>query len=109
MLGPDARDLVGIRRDEASAAGACRHGRKSGPADACAPECRGPRVLHHCRAVAGAVAIDGLEILVLLQSETVEHIARQDDQAGAARTERDRLAYEIANGFCTGCRRRPRT
>ena len=61
VLGPDARDLVGVRRDEARAAGLCRHRREAGPADAGAPEGRDPSVQHHRRAVAGAVEIDRLE------------------------------------------------
>src|SRR5258707_13474416 len=99
MLGPDARDLRGTGCDEAGAPGARRPRRKSGPADAGAPECRDPAVLHHRRAVAGAVEIDRLEVLVLLQSQTVEHIARQDDEAGAPRAKRDRLAWGIADAL----------
>jgi len=40
-------------------------------------------VLHHGRAIAGTVEIDRFEILVLLQADAVEHVARQDRQAGA--------------------------
>ena len=96
MLGADPRDLAGVGRDEARAAGASRHRGEAGPADARAPQRRSAAVQHHGRAVAGAVEIDRLEILVLLQPDAVEHVARQDRQAGALGAERDRLADEIA-------------
>ena len=97
--GADARDLVGVRRDESRAAGAFRHRGESGPADAGAPQRGGAAVQHHRRPVAGAFEIDRLEILVLLQPEAIEHVARQDRQARAPGAERDRLAHEIANGL----------
>ncbi len=40
-----------------------------------------------------------MKILVLLQPETVEHVARQDRQTGALCAERNRMACEIANGL----------
>src|SRR5450759_103155 len=99
MPGPDARHLVGIRGDEAGATRAPGNRRESGPADAGAPERCDPPIEHHRRSVAGAIEIDGLKILVLLQSEAVEQIARQDRKAGALRAEGDRVAFEIANGL----------
>ncbi len=99
MLGPDARDLGRVRCDEPRATRACRHARKAGPGDAGPPERRGPSVQYHRRSVAGAVEIDRLEILVLLQSEAIEDIARQDRKTGALCAERDRLVDEIANGL----------
>ena len=99
VLGADARDLVRIGRDEAGAAGAGRDRGKTGPADAGAPKRRDPAVQHHRRAVAGMVEIDRFEVLVLLQADAVEDIARQDRQTGALGAERDRLADEIANGL----------
>ena len=90
---------LGVGRDEAGAARALRHRGKARPADAGAPQRRGAAVLHHRRAIAGAIEIDRLEILVLLQPDAVEHIARQDRQAGALGAERDRLADEIADGL----------
>src|SRR5260221_10849119 len=95
MLGPDRRDLVGVRRDEPAAAWASRNGCKSGPADAGAPDCSAPSVGHHIWSIAGAIEIDGFEILVLLQPETVEHIARQDRPARAARAKGDRIADQL--------------
>src|SRR3981189_1736833 len=92
MLSHDARDLAGVRRDETRAARTFRHGLESGPADAGAPQCRGAAVLHHRRTIAGALEIDRLKILVLLQTYAVQHVARQDRQAGAPGAERDRLA-----------------
>src|SRR5260370_40812540 len=97
MLGPDLRDLVGVRRDEPAAAWASRNGCKSGPADAGAPECGDPSVEHHIWSIAGAIEIDGFEILVLLQPETVEHIARQNWKPRAARAKGNRLADEVAD------------
>ncbi len=44
------------------------------------------------------IEIDRLKILILLQAETIEHVTRQDRQAGTPGTERDRMADEIANG-----------
>src|SRR5258705_536226 len=99
MFRPDARDLFAIRRDDPRTAGARRHGGKSGPADAGAPQRRGASVEHHRRAVTAAVEIDGLKILVLLQAETVEHVTRQDRKARAFGPERDRFADEVANGL----------
>src|ERR1019366_2256005 len=58
-----------------------------------------PPVQHHRRAVAGAIEIDRLEILVLLQPDSVQHIARQDRKTRAPCTERDWLTDEIANGL----------
>ena len=81
MLGPDARDFARIRRNEAGAARAFRHGLEAGPADAGAPQCRGAAVLHHRGAIAGAVEIDRLKVFILLQPDAVEHVARQDRQA----------------------------
>ena len=95
MLGADARDLAGVGRDEPCAAGRLRHRGKTRPADARAPQRRGAAVLHHGGAVAGAIEIDRLEVLVLLQPDAVEHVARQDRQAGALGAERNRLADQI--------------
>src|SRR6266542_3278684 len=95
MLGANARDLARVGCDEACAAGALRHRGKTRPADARAPQRGGTTVLHDGRAVAGAVEIDRLEVLVLLQADTVEHVARQDWQAGALGAEGDRLADQI--------------
>ena len=95
MLGTDARDLAGVGRDEPRAARRQRHRSKTRPADARAPQRGGTAVLHHGRAIAGAVEIDRFEVLVLLQADTVEHVARQDRQAGALGAERNRLADQI--------------
>ena len=95
MLGADARDLAGVGRDEPGAAGRLRHRGKTRPADAGAPQRRGTAVLHHRGAIAGAVEIDRLEILVLLQPDAVEHVARQDRQTRAFGAERNRLADQI--------------
>jgi hypothetical protein len=95
MLGADARALLRARRDEACAARARGHRGEAGPADAAAPQRRGATVQHHGGPVAGALEIDRLEILLLVEPEPVEHVARQDHQPGPARPERHRLALEV--------------
>src|SRR5262249_33287783 len=87
--GADACGFVRARCNEAPAF--LGHRREAGPTDAAAPQSRRPSVEHHGGAVAGAVEIDRLEVAVGIQAESIEHIARQDDQAGAARAERDPL------------------
>src|SRR4051794_13549846 len=99
MLGSDPGDLFWVRCDKASARGAVRHGGESGPADSGAPERGDPSIEHHGWTIAGPVEIDRLEILVLLQSEAVQHVSRQDRKTRAARAECDRLTHEIANGL----------
>src|ERR1700747_3769133 len=99
MLGPDARNLARIRCDEPRPAGACCHRGETRPAYAGTPQGGDLPVEHHLRTVAGAIEIDRLEIIVLLQPEAIEHIARQDRKPGAACPERDALADEIANRF----------
>ncbi len=98
VLGADARALLGARRDEARAALAARDRGEAGPADAAAPQRRRAGVQHHGGTVARAVEIDRLEILVRVEPEAVEHIAREDDQPGAARPECDGLALEVGDG-----------
>ena len=80
-------------------AGPRGHGAESRPSDARAPERGDAPVEHHRGPVAGAVEIDRLEILVLLQPEPVKHVARQDRKTRARRPERHGLADEIADGF----------
>src|SRR5258708_19220711 len=95
MLGADARDLLGVRGNESRPTRALAHGLESRPADTRTPQRRGASIQHHRRSVAGAIEIDRLEILVLLQSQAVEQIARQDRKAGALCTERDPLPDPI--------------
>ena len=92
------RWIAGIR-PEPRAAGCSRHRVKARPSDAGAPQCRGAAVQHHRGAIASAVEIDRLEILILLQPDAVENVARQDRQAGSLGAERDRLADEILDGL----------
>src|SRR5438874_1477863 len=94
---PRSRENTSSHRDEARATGTFRQALETGPADAGAPQRRGAAVLHHRWPVAGAVEIDRLKILVLLQPDAVQHVARQDRQAGAPGSERDRLADEVAD------------
>ena len=95
VFGADARGFFRRRRDEAPAF--FRHRREAGPADAAAPQRRGAAVEHHGRPVAGFVEKDRLEILVLIEPEPVEHVARQDGEPRALGAERHRLALEIVD------------
>src|SRR5689334_6449092 len=104
MLGPDTRDLLRIRRDKARTCGAARHSAEARPTDSSAPERGDFSIEHHGRTVTGAVEINRLEILVLLQPETIQDVARQDRKTGAARAERNRLTDEIADGLVRAVR-----
>ena len=88
--------LVG--HDEAAALLALGHRREARPAGPAAPQRRRATVHDHGRAVAGALQIDGLEVLVLVQPHAVEHVAGEDDEARAGGAERNGLALEIGDG-----------
>src|SRR5947209_14626173 len=95
MLGADARDLLAVGREKASAS--LREFDETGPAGAAAPQRRGAAVEHHRGAVSRMVEIDRVKILVLVETQPVEDVAREDHQPGPARAERDRLAEEVAD------------
>src|SRR5262249_7579506 len=95
MLGADARDLLGLLREKASA-GLGDPGEPR-PAGAAAPERRSAALKHHRRAIPRTVEIDRLKIFLLIEAQSVEHVARENHQSGAARAERDRLADEIVD------------
>ncbi len=98
MLGLDAVDAVEIGHQEARAGGPAGHRGEAGPAEPAAPQ-RGHRAVHHHPgAVARRVEEDGLEVAVPLVAQPVEHVAREHDQARAARPEGHRLAPEIRDG-----------
>ena len=80
------------------AGGPAGHRGEAGPPEPAAPQ-RGHRAVHHHPGtVAGRVEEDGLEVAVPLEAQPVEHVAREDDQARAARPEGHRLALEIGDG-----------
>ena len=49
-----------------------------------------------------AIEVDGMEVARLIEPEPIEDVAREDDEAGAARAERHRPAGEIGDGAVLG-------
>src|SRR5215510_10715964 len=97
MLALDAGDAVGGGRNKTRPSRAARHRGESGPADPAAPERRSPAVHHHLRPVTGLIQVDRLEVSLLIEPETVEHIASEDHEARAAGAEGDRLTLEVVD------------
>jgi hypothetical protein len=92
VLGLDLPKPIRVGNDEARTARCFRHRREPGPPDAAAPERRDATIVHHHGAIAGPIEIDGLEVALGIEAEAVEHITRQQNEAGAAGAERDWLA-----------------
>src|SRR5438093_4333053 len=89
VLHLDLLDPGRVGHEEARAGRATGDGGEPGPADAAAPQRRRAAVEHHGRTVAGPVQEDGREVARLIEAQTIEHVAREDHQAGAARAEDD--------------------
>ena len=81
MLGLDRAEAIRVRRDEARAVGAAGDGREAGPSGAAAPQRGHATVHHHLRSVAGLVEEDGLEVAIAVETEPVENVAGEDDEA----------------------------
>ena len=97
MLHLDLLDPGRVGHEEARAGRAAGDGGEPGPADAAAPQRRRAAVEHHGRTVAGPVQEDGREVARLIEAQTIEHVAREDHQAGAARAEDDRAAAQVVD------------
>ncbi len=100
---------LGVGHDEARAGGPSVTAVEARPADAGAPQRCGLAAHHHLGSVAGAVEEDGLEVLVAIEAEAVEHVARQDDEARALGAERDAACPRGPRSRDRGYPRAPRT
>src|SRR6516162_6433562 len=98
MLGEDARDLGPVGHDEARTLLASDNGHEPWPARTAAPQGRRAPIQHHGGSVTRAFEIDRLEILLLIEAQSVEDVAGKDHEARSGGAECHGLALQVRDG-----------